>query len=223
MQFDSTPLLLTLKLALLSTGILFIVAIPISLWLSGAKNRIGLFARAFANLPLVLPPSVLGFYLLVAFNPSGPLGAFLNKIFGIQLVFSFTGLVVASILFNAPFMINPLVTGFQSIPVSLRQAALVMGKGKLVTLLRVLLPNMKPALLSGIVLTFAHTVGEFGVALMIGGKIPGETRVASIAIYDEVEMLNYNAANVYASVLLIFAFVLMLLLFYVNKKLSITS
>lgn len=223
MQIDSKPILLTLKLATLSTTILFVIALPVSLWLSGAKNRISLFARAFTNLPLVLPPSVLGFYLLVAFNPSGPVGAFLNKVFGIQLVFSFPGLVVASILFNAPFMINPLVTGFQSIPVSLRQASQVMGKGKLVTLIRVLLPNMKPALLSGIVLTFAHTIGEFGVALMIGGKIPGETRVASIAIYDEVEMLNYNAANIYASVLLIFAFILMLLLFYVNKKLSITS
>jgi molybdate transport system permease protein len=166
----------------------------------------------------VLPPSVLGFYLLVVFSPSSPVGAALLNMFGLRLVFSFEGLVVASVLFNLPFMLNPILAGFESLPNGLLEASYVLGKSRMTTLLRVILPNVRPSLLAGLVLTFAHTIGEFGVVLMIGGKIPGVTRVASLAVYDEVEALNYGAANFYAMVLLAVSFVVLALLFAFNKR-----
>jgi molybdate transport system permease protein len=210
------PLLLTFKLALVTTIILLLVSIPLSYWLAYSRARIKPIVETLVSMPLVLPPTVLGFYFLIAFSPRNAFGNFLDEWLGLQLVFSFPGLVLASILYSLPFMVHPIQAGLSSLPVSLREASYVMGNSKLRTLRRVLLPNIRPALLTGIVLSFAHTVGEFGVVLMIGGNIPGRTRVASIAIYDEVEALNYGAANFYSAILFIATFMILLLVYLVN-------
>ena len=215
-MIDWQPLLLTLKLALVSTTVLLVVAIPFAWWLAYSKKRIKLVIETLVSMPLVLPPTVLGFYLLVAFSPNNSFGAWLQDVLGLQLLFSFEGLVVASVIYSLPFMVHPIQSGLTNLPTSLRDAAYVMGKSPLTTLLKVLLPNIKPALLTGIVLTFAHTVGEFGVVLMIGGNMPGKTKVASIAIYDEVEALNYGAANIYSLILFAVTFAILLAVYLVN-------
>jgi molybdate transport system permease protein len=167
-------------------------------------------------MPLVLPPTVLGFYLLLAFSPDSQLGLLLENWFGLSLAFSFQGLVIASVIYSLPFMVHPVQSGLSSLPQSMRDASRVMDKSYFSTLLRVELPNIKPSLLTGVVLSFAHTVGEFGVVLMIGGSIPDRTRVASIAIYDEVEALNYHSAHQYSLVLLALAFLVLLTVYLVN-------
>jgi molybdate transport system permease protein len=169
-------------------------------------------------MPLVLPPTVIGFYLLLAFSPNSGLGSWIESTFGLRLVFSFPGLVLASIIYSLPFMVHPILSGFRGLPHNLKDAAYTLGKSKMVTLFRVLLPNLKAALLTGSVLTFAHTLGEFGVVLMIGGNIPGSTKVASIAIYDEVESMNYAAANVYALILFGLTFAILLGVYAVNFR-----
>lgn len=214
---DWTPLLLTLKLAAITTAILFVVCLPLSWWLSETRFRGKPVVEALVSMPLVLPPSVLGFYLLIAFSPNSGLGGFLNDTFGLQLVFSFEGLVLASLIYSLPFMVHPLQSGFRSVPASCREAAATLGKSPLQTLRHVLLPNMKGSILSGLVLCFAHTIGEFGVVLMIGGNLPGETRVASIAVYDELEM-NFDAANRYALILLGFSFLVLLVVYTLNRR-----
>ena len=167
-------------------------------------------------MPLVLPPTVLGFYLLVAFSPSNAFGTWLDDWLGLRLVFSFEGLVLASIIYSLPFMVHPLQSGFANLPASLKEAADVLGKSTYTTLFKVLIPNMKPSLLTGIVLSFAHTIGEFGVVLMIGGNMPGKTKVASIAIYDEVESLNYAMAHTYSLILFALTFIIIFLVYLVN-------
>jgi molybdate transport system permease protein len=209
---------LTFKLATITTMVLLIIGIPLGYWLSQSKSRLKPVWEALVSMPLVLPPTVLGFYLLLTFSPQSALGAWLDSQLGIRLVFTFSGLVLGSIIYSLPFMVQPIQAGFENLPTHLAEAAYTLGKSKRETLLRVLLPNIKSSLLSGIVLSFAHTVGEFGVILMIGGNIPGETRVASIAIYDEVEGLNYAVANQYASVLFIFAFVILLMVYTINRR-----
>lgn len=169
-------------------------------------------------MPLVLPPSVLGFYLLMAFSPGSGFGRFMAGTLHLPLAFTFTGLVVASVLFSLPFMVNPLIAGFDALPRSLSEAAYVLGKSRWTTLLRISLPNLRPALLTGIALSFAHTMGEFGVVLMIGGKIPGVTKVASIAIFDEVESLRFGHAHVLAFILFGISFAILLSLFAINRK-----
>jgi molybdate transport system permease protein len=166
----------------------------------------------------VLPPSVLGFYLLLAFSPKNAFGSWLDAVFGLRLVFSFEGLIVASVIFSLPFMVHPIQSGFSALSKSLQEAAYILGKSPLQTLRSVLLPNIKSSLLTGMVITFAHTVGEFGVVLMIGGNIAGETKVASIAIYDEVEALNYDLANQYAITLFAISFSILLFVYVVNKS-----
>ncbi len=213
---DWLPLILTFKLAAVTTVCLLIIGIPLAHWLVNTKSKIKPVVEALVSMPLVLPPTVLGFYFLLAFSPSGWLGGWLNHWFNIRLVFSFTGLVIASILYSLPFMVHPLQNGLSALPSSLQEASYVMGKSKIETLFRVLLPNIKPALLTGIVLAFAHTIGEFGVVLMIGGNIPGETKVASIAIYDQVEALNYAQANRYSVILLGISFSVLLLVYLIN-------
>ena len=210
------PIILTFKLASVTTLILLILGIPISYWLASTKNRLKPLIETLVSLPLVLPPTVLGFYLLLAFSPQSAVGAWLNQTFGLRLVFSFPGLVVGSIIYSLPFMVHPIQSGLSGLPDSLKEASQVMGKSNLTTLLRVLLPNIKPSLITGMVLSFAHTVGEFGVVLMIGGNIPNQTRVASIAIYDQVEALNYATAHRYSLVLLLLAFVVLLMVYLVN-------
>lgn len=218
MTIDWQPLWLTFRLAALTTFLLLLIGIPLAYWIAYTRSRFKPLYETLVSMPLVLPPSVLGFYLLLAFSPQHAFGAWLQQWFQVQLAFSFSGLVVASILFSLPFMVQPLQAGFQHLPVSLIEASRTLGKSDLVTLLRILLPNMKGALLSATVLTFAHTVGEFGVVLMIGGNIPGVTRVASIAIYDQVESLQYATAHVYAGVLLVLSFTVLLAVYCMNRR-----
>ncbi|GGZ16315.1 molybdenum ABC transporter permease subunit [Echinicola pacifica] len=210
------PILLSLKLALITTIILFAISIPLSYWLSKSSSKLKPILEAIIALPLVLPPTVLGFYLLLAFSPQSSLGTWVHSWFGMDLLFSFPGLVIGSCLYSLPFMVQPLQSGFLSIPKSLMEAARLMDKDFFTVLFRVLLPNMKSAVLSGLILTFAHTMGEFGVVLMIGGNIPNQTKVASIAIYDEVESLNYALANQYAMILVALSFVTLLVVYTFN-------
>jgi molybdate transport system permease protein len=216
--YDWQPLLLTFELAALTTLILLFLGIPLAYLLAFSRSRYKPLFETLVSMPLVLPPSVLGFYLLLAFSPQQAFGAWLQQAFDIRLVFSFAGLVIGSVIFSLPFMVHPIQSGLQAIPFSLIEASRTLGKSDLQTLLRVLLPNIKSALLAGIVLSFAHTIGEFGVVLMIGGNIPGVTKVASIAIYDEVESLNYAAAHFYAMVLFAVSFAVLLLVYATNRR-----
>jgi molybdate transport system permease protein len=218
MTFDLAPLILTFKLATVTTIILMCVGLPFAWWLANTHLRIKPMIEALVSMPLVLPPSVLGFYLLLVFSPEHWFGAWLDQEVGLRLAFSFEGLVIASVIFSFPFLVHPIQAAFQNLPPSLIDAAKVLGKSSRVTFFKVILPNIKPALLSGTVLAFAHTVGEFGVVLMIGGNLPNETRVASIAIYDEVEALNYGAANFYAGILFALCFFILLLVYSLNRK-----
>ena len=215
---DWQPLWLTLKLALIATGILLLVGIPLAYWVAYTRTRLKPLVETLVSMPLVLPPSVLGFYLLLAFSPQHAFGQWLEHWLHLRLAFSFPGLVLGSIIFSLPFMVQPLQSGFQNLPVSLIEASRTLGKSDFFTLFRVLLPNMKSALLTGTVLSFAHAIGEFGVVLMIGGNIPGVTRVASIAIYDEVESLQYGAANFYALVLFAVSFTILLFVYLMNRR-----
>jgi molybdate transport system permease protein len=217
-NFDWQPLILTFQLASVTTLILLFVGIPLACWVAYTRLRIKPVIETLVSMPLVLPPSVLGFYLLLAFSPQNAFGHWLEQWFHVRLVFSFPGLVIGSVIFSLPFMVHPVQAGLQALSPSLLEASRTLGKSDIKTLFRVLLPNIKPALLSGAVLSFAHTVGEFGVILMVGGNIPGVTKVASIAIYDEVESLNYATANVYASILFAVTFAILLLVYVVNKK-----
>ena len=211
-------MLLTFKVALMTTIVLFLIGIPIALWISSTSSRLKPVIETIVSMPLVLPPSVIGFYLLIFLGPNSSVGGFVEEWFDMRLVLSFEGILIGSILFSFPFMIHPIQSGLQSLPKSLIEASYTLGKSKLKTLLHVQLPNIKNSLLTGIVLTFAHTVGEFGVVLMIGGNIPGETRLASIAIYDEVEALNYGLANQYALTLFIISFSILLFVYIINRK-----
>jgi molybdate transport system permease protein len=217
------PLWLTLKLALSTTLILFIIAVPLANWLSGDKGFFKIIIQAIVSMPLVLPPTVIGFYLLLAFSPANFFGHWLEEWLDVRLVFSFSGLLIASVIYSFPFMVHPIQSGLSSLSPSLKDAAYSLGKTRWQTLTQVLLPNIKPSLLTGIVLTFAHTVGEFGVVLMIGGNMPGKTRTASVAIYDEVEAFNYHNANVYAGILLALSFVILLTLYSFNRKMQQTK
>ncbi len=215
---DWEPLILTFKLAFVTTILLLVISIPLSYWLAYTKSKTKPVIETLVSMPLILPPTVVGFYLLVAFSPSNAFGNWLNEWFGLQLVFSFEGLVFASLIYSLPFMVHPIQSGLSGLPPSLKEASYVLGKSKINTIFKVLLPNIKPSLLTGIVLAFAHTIGEFGVVLMIGGNIPGETKVASIAIYDEVESLNYEAANTYSLILFVLAFLILLTVYLINGR-----
>lgn len=215
-EFLST-MALTFKLAAITTAILLLIAIPLASFLVFSRVRFKSIIETIVSMPLVLPPSVLGFYLLLAFSPASFIGSFLTE-HGIRLAFSFEGLVIGSILFSLPFMVHPIQSALAQVPPSIFEAAYTLGKSKMQTMVRVVLPSIQHGLISGIVLAFAHTVGEFGVILMIGGNIPGETRVASIAIYDEVESLNYALAHQYALTLFVVTFAILLLVYTLNKK-----
>ena len=207
LQFE--PFLLSFQLAALTSAILFLLALPLAWWLSQTSSRAKPFVEAISSLPLVLPPSVLGFYLLWAFS---------YNLFGIHLSFSFSGLVVASCIYSLPFMVQPLQSGFESLNRSMIEASYIAGKSVKETIFKVALPNMKPSLISAIIITFAHTVGEFGVVLMVGGSIPGETRVASVAIYDMVEIMDYSSAHIYSAILLTLSFTVLVAIYSFNAK-----
>ncbi len=213
-----TTLWLTFELSALVTATLIVIGLPLAYILAYSKSRFKPVFEALISMPLVLPPTVLGFYLLIALGPGSSIGKFLNSTIGVQLVFTFTGLWFASVIYSLPFMIHPLQSGFQKLPLELKEASYSLGKSRFITFIRVLLPNMKPAILTGIVLSFAHTIGEFGVVLMIGGNIPGQTKLASIAIYDAVESLNYATASQYAFVLFTITFIILLGVYFFNQR-----
>ena len=214
---DLNPIWLTLKLAGTTTLLLLAVGLPVAWWLAKGNSFFKTIIEAVITMPLVLPPSVLGFYLLLAFSPQHGIGKWLLHKFNIQFVFSFQGLVLASVIYSMPFMIGPVKSALQQLPLSLAQASYSLGKSRRETFLRVLLPNIKPSLLTAIVLTFAHTLGEFGVVLMIGGNIPNITRVASIAVYDSVEQMDYASANTYSLILFSLTFILVISVFIFNR------
>ncbi|MDR2152631.1 MAG: molybdate ABC transporter permease subunit [Helicobacteraceae bacterium] len=212
-------MIVTFKLAFWTTIFLLIVGVPLAYWLAHTKSRARVLFEAIVSMPLVLPPSVLGFYLLITFSKkNSAIGRYLDEHFDFQLVFSFEGLILGSVIFSLPFMVHPIQSGFSSLSVSLREAAATLGASRLKTLFFVLLPNMKSSLLTGIVLSFAHTVGEFGVVMMIGGSKPGVTKVASIAIYEEVEGLNYSLAHTYAFTLFAITFSLLICVYILNRR-----
>ena len=217
-SLDFSPFLLSFKLAGMTTLILFTLSVPLAWYLSQTRSVTKPVLEAITALPIVLPPSVLGFYLLIAFSQNSPMGVFLDEVFGIKLVFSFTGLVVASCFYSLPFMVQPLQSGFETLPKNMLEASYMAGKSKLETLFFVALPNIKPAVLTAVIITFAHTVGEFGVVLMVGGSIPGETKVASVAIYEMVEVMDYTGAHVYSMVMLGISFVVLLSVYVFNAK-----
>ena len=215
---DFEPFWLSFKLAGITTLILFIIALPVSWWLSQTKCRCKPFVEAVTSLPIVLPPSVLGFYILYALSYNSPVGAFFEEHFGIKMVFNFTGLVIASCFYSFPFMVQPLQGGFESLNKNMLEASRIAGKGTFQTVWRVALPNIKPALMTAVIVTFAHTVGEFGVVLMVGGSIPGETKVASVAIYEFVEIMDYSTAHVYSAIMVALSFVVLLGVYLFNQR-----
>lgn len=217
-MIDFDPLWLTAKLAFITTLILLVIVIPLCYWLAYSRFRFKAVIEAIISLPLVLPPSVLGFYLLIAFSPENTFGKFLSEYLDLRLVFTFQGLILASVLYSLPFMVNPILSGLKNLPASLQEASFTLGKSRFSTILKIILPNIRPSLLTGIIMTFAHTVGEFGVVLMVGGSIPTETKVVSIAIYEEVESMNYDNANVYAGILFVFSFSILLAVHLINNK-----
>jgi len=217
-MIDLEPFWLTAKLACCTTLCLFIIAIPLAAWLSRRSGLFRTVIEVLVSMPLVLPPSVIGFYLLVVFSPGGAIGAFIEQWVGLRFVFSFEGLLLASMIYSLPFMVHPIQAGLSSLPPTLQEAAWSLGKTRWQTLVQVLLPNIRHQLLTAVVLTLAHTVGEFGVVLMIGGNIAGKTRTASIAIYDEVEAPNYHNANIYALILVCLSFLILFILYWSNRK-----
>lgn len=216
-EFAQT-LWLTLRLALSTTIILLVIGLPFAYWMAYAQIRIKPLIEALVSMPMVLPPSVIGYYMLVIYSPRNWFGDWLGRVFDVRLAFSFEGVLIASIIFSLPFMVQPLHNGLRALPDSLREASYTLGKSKAITFFRVLLPNIKPSIITAVALTFAHSIGEFGIVLMVGGNMPGKTRVASIAIYDEVQSLNFEAANRYALILFLVSLILLTTIYSINKK-----
>jgi len=217
-NIEFTPFLLSFKLAGLTTIILFILGMPLAWYLSQTSSKSKPVLEAITALPIVLPPSVLGFYILWALSINSPIGAFFEETFGVKLVFNFTGLVIASCFYSLPFMVQPLQSGFESINKNMLEASYISGKSKFQTIIKVALPNIKPAVITAVIVTFAHTVGEFGVVLMVGGSIPGETKVASVAIYEFVEIMDYESAHIYSGIMVLMSFLVLLSVYIFNAK-----
>ena len=213
-------LLLSLRLALCVSAILFCIGVPLAYWLAFSKWRGKFLLEAVVALPLVLPPTVLGFYMLVAMGPRGPLGKLWQVLFGHSLAFTFTGLILASVLYSLPFAVQPLIASFEGIDRKLLDASAVLGAGKLRTFLRVILPLSLPGVVTALVLSFAHTLGEFGVVLMVGGNLRGVTRTVSIDIYDRVQSLEYADANRMALLLLLISFAVLSVVYGMNRQLG---
>ena len=210
-------MLLTGKLAVCTTTVLLVIGFPLAYLLAYKRFFMKSLLEALINMPMVLPPTVLGFYMLVAYSPENAFGGFLEQYFDVRLAFSFGGVLLASIIFSLPFMVQPLQNGLTAIPESLREASATLGKSPLTTFFRVLVPNMVPSIITAVAMTFAHCIGEFGVVIMVGGNMPGETRVASIAIYDEVQAMNYETANKYSLVLFLISLVLLTIIYSMNS------
>jgi molybdate transport system permease protein len=215
---DLGPLWLTLRLALATTAILLVLGTPLAWWLAATRRRFKPAVEAVTALPLVLPPTVLGFYLLVLLSPASPLGSLWVKATGDSLTFSFSGLVVASVFYSLPFMVQPLQGAFEAVGRGPLEAAASLRASPLDAFLTVAAPLAARGFLTASVLTFAHTIGEFGVVLMVGGNIPGRTRVVSIAIYEHVETLRYAEAHALSAGLILFCFSVLLLVYAVNRR-----
>jgi molybdate transport system permease protein len=211
---DTQALWLTLRLALSTTALLLLIALPIAWWIAAGTGAARALVQAVVALPLVLPPTVLGFYLLVALGPLTAPGRLIIRLLGHPLAFSFAGLVVGSVLYSLPFAVQPMVAGFKAIDPALLEVAATLGASPLRAFRTITLPLAKASLVTAAVLTFTHTVGEFGVVLMLGGNIPGATRTLSIALYDQVQDFNYAAANETAAVLLAFSLVTLIVVYW---------
>jgi len=215
---DWTPILLSLKLAVLSTAILLAVGTPLSRWIGLSRSRFSQVVRALLQIPMVLPPTVVGFYLLVILSPSSTLGHFLRDRLGLDLLFHFPGLVLASLVSGIPFLTNPVIAGFQTLPPQYREASLCLGRSPWTTFWRLEIPLVFPSLVAGSILAFLHAVGEFGVVLMIGGKIPGETYTVSIQLFDMVEQMDFASAHRLAFGLACVSFLGLLSLFAMQNR-----
>ena len=220
-EYDISALLVTLKLASITTVILILVGTPIAWWLSQTRFKFKAVIEAIIALPLILPPTVLGFYLLMTLGTNGPIGNFLESLGGSSIAFTFTGLVIGSVIYSLPFVVQPLQNSFGSIGKQPMEVAATLGATKLDRFFTVAVPLARSGFITASVLGFAHTVGEFGVVLMIGGNIPGETGVLSIAIYDHVEAMEYGQAHVLAGGLLVLSFVMLLIVYIFNGRFSI--
>jgi molybdate transport system permease protein len=210
---DLGPLWLSLALAGITTVILLILGTPLAWWLSGTTSRFKPAVEAISALPLVLPPTVIGFYFLIALGPASPIGAFWLQVTGDTLTFSFSGLVVASVIYSLPFTVQPLQSAFESIGRAPLEAAASLRASPLDAFFSVVVPMSMRSFIAAAVLTFAHTLGEFGIVLMVGGNIPGKTKVISIAIYEHVETLDYSSAHVLSAGLLLFSFTVLFVVY----------
>jgi molybdate transport system permease protein len=220
MNIDWQAFVLTAQLAGITTAILLVVATPLAWWLANSQRPWVGWVEALVALPLVLPPTVMGFYLLLLFSPSGGPGAWWLGLTGQSLNFSFTGLVIASVIYSLPFATQPIQSAFSSVGRGVIEAGATLGASPLDRFFRLVLPLSRRGYLTAAVLVFAHTLGEFGVVLMIGGNIPGETRVVSVALYEAVETLNYGSAHTMAAILLGISFVVLLVVYGLNRRSS---
>jgi len=220
-ELDISAIIVTIKLALLSTAILILIGTPLAWWLSQTRFKFKVVFEAIIALPLILPPTVLGFYLLVTLGSNGPIGKLLESLGGSSIAFTFSGLVVGSVIYSLPFVVQPLQNSFSSIGRQSLEVAATLGASKLDRFFTVAVPLARSGFITAAVLGFAHTVGEFGVVLMIGGNIPGETGVLSIAIYDHVEAMEYGQAHLLAGGLLITSFLMLIFVYIFNRHFSI--
>ncbi|HLW85870.1 MAG TPA: molybdate ABC transporter permease subunit [Candidatus Sulfotelmatobacter sp.] len=218
MFIDWQSFWLTLRLALIVSALLFVIGLPVAYWIAFSRWRWKFLVEAVVALPIVLPPTVLGFYLLVALGPHSALGRWWISLTGHTLAFTFAGLVIGSVLYSLPFAVQPFAASFSSVDPKLISASATLGASPLKTFLRVITPLSKPGLITGTALTFAHTMGEFGVVLMVGGNIPGVTRTVSIEIYDQVQASNYATANATALLLLVICFAMLAIVYGLNRK-----
>ena len=209
---------LTIRLAVLVAASLMVIGLPIAYWITYSRWRWKFLAEAIVALPIVLPPTVLGFYVLVALGPRSPLGRWWEGLTGHTLAFTFEGLMIGSIIYSLPFAVQPFAASFAAVDARLLSASATLGASKWRTFFHVILPLSLSGLVTGVALSFAHTMGEFGVVLMVGGNIPGVTRTVSIAIYDHVQALEYGAANATALVLLAMSFVVLSMVYALNRK-----
>jgi molybdate transport system permease protein len=215
---DWKPIFLTLRLAFLVCLILLAIGLPIASWLSLTRWRWKFCIESIVALPMVLPPTVLGFYILVAMGPQSPFGRWYQSLAGHGLPFTFGGLVVASVIYSLPFAVQPMIAAFSQVDRNLINASSILGASRIRTFFRIVMPLSIGGVVTGIVLAFAHTLGEFGVVLMVGGNIPGITQTVSIAIYDNVQALNYTAANEMALLLIAFSFVTLSITYALNRR-----
>ena len=218
---DISAIIVTIKLASLSTAILILIGTPLAWWLSQTRFKFKVIIEALIALPLILPPTVLGFYLLLTLGPNGPIGGFLESLGGSSLAFTFSGLVVGSVIYSLPFVVQPLQNSFSSVGRQSMEVAATLGASKIDRFFTVAVPLARSGFITAVVLGFAHTIGEFGIVLMIGGNIPGETGVLSIAIYDHVETMEYGKAHWLSAGLLIMSFLMLIFVYVFNRHFSI--